>query len=115
MESEVTNRDGEGGDVEPRLRAFWVFYPEIPSTYGREAWAAFGAKELVHRLNMTYPFEHTLYNVTEVSCEELNDVGLAPASGTIAALLDTMQAPGPMFERYSPTEPHPTGRMPPVT
>lgn len=110
MEDDKSNRDSEGGPVEPRLRAFWVFYPEAPSTYGREAWAAFGAKELVHTLNATYPFEHTLYNVKEVSCEELNDMDPPQhgPSGGIQAILDAAHAPGRLFETYSPQERHPT-------
>jgi hypothetical protein len=112
MENDVSNRNSDGGDVEPRLRAFWVFYPDIPSTHGREAWAALGAKELVHVLNRTYPFEHTLYNVSEITCEELNEPdGAGTGGGTIAAALEAAHAPGMMFERYSPLEPHPTSAM----
>lgn len=108
MEETESNMDAHGNPVEPKLRAFWVWYPAtLPSSHGREAWAAHSAKELVGLLNETYPAEHTLANVAEVSVDELADPDILERRGqTVAGILASAQEPGRLFELYSP-EPHP--------
>jgi hypothetical protein len=71
--SEKTCHGSDGTGMRAPLRAFWVFYPDRPDTYGNEAWAAHGARELVQSLNEAYPFEHTLYNVAEIDHDRLDD------------------------------------------
>lgn len=108
--TEKTYRGVDGEEMHPRLRAFWVTYPEHPVSHRREAWAAHTAKELVGLLNAEYPAEHTLGNVEELTDEELLDCSVLDCDGdTVAELLGHMDEPGRLFELYSPDLHHPSG------